>query len=397
MIVRDEAELLPRFLSQATGMWDELCVVDTGSRDETREILRAAATADRPVKLIERAWDDDFSAARNAGLALATGDWIVVLDADEMVSPDAIEEIRAVTARADAGAATLRVLNQMPHGRVRESFLLRMFRNHPSIRFEHRIHEDLSGTVVPYLKANGLAMYQLDGGVEHLGYVRDHAESRGKKERDSGLLRQAVAANPQDFYCWFKLLELGRFWSDDGLLKEIAPACLQALEGAGPAALAGQSWAGDLIGLLAGALYLDAPTESIALMDRWAPHLGPSAAFYLRLGESHERAGNAATADKCFRDCLALAGVTADRQLATVRPLMGLARLALARPYGIEDAWKLTEQALVCSPRDPEALVAATSICKLAGGAAMVDEFVRDYAARFGESAELHEAVASCA
>jgi hypothetical protein len=71
--------------------------------------------------------------------------------------------------------------------------------------------------------------------------------------------------------------------------------------------------------------------------------------------------------------------------------------LALARPYGIEDAWSLTEQALVCSPRDPEALVSAASICKLAGGAPLMDQFVRDYTARFGDTPELHEAVASCA
>ena len=58
LIVRDEAELLPQFLQHASGLWDDLCVVDTGSRDATREILAAAG-----ARIIERAWDDDFSAA----------------------------------------------------------------------------------------------------------------------------------------------------------------------------------------------------------------------------------------------------------------------------------------------------------------------------------------------
>ena len=397
MIVRDEAELLPRFLAQTAGMWDELCVVDTGSRDGTPALLRAAATASKPVKLIERAWDNDFSAARNASLALATGRWIVVLDADEMLSAQAVQEIRAVAAQADAGAATLRMQNQMPHGRVHESYLLRMFRNDSSIRFQHAIHEEVASSVMPYLKATGLAMYQLDGGVEHLGYVRDRAQSRDKKERDGKLLREAIRVNQRDFYSWFKLLELGRFWSDAQLLQEMAPACLAQLEEAGLPSLEGKPWAGDLAGLLVGALFMEAPAQAIALMGRLAPHVSPSAAFSLRLGESHERAGNMELADKCFRECLSLANVTPDRQLATVRPLMGLARLALASPYGIEDAWKLTEQALVCSPRDPEALVSAASICKLAGGPDLMNQFVRDYTARFGESAELHEAVASCA
>ncbi|HEY0706566.1 MAG TPA: glycosyltransferase family 2 protein, partial [Polyangia bacterium] len=393
----DEAELLPRFLSQAAGMWDELCVVDTGSTDATRELILAAGGDDKPVKLIDRPWDGDFSAARNAGLALATGQWIVVLDADEMLSPEAVSEIREVAKRDDAGAATLRICNQMPHGRVRESYLLRMFRRDAGIRFAHKIHEEVTSHVLPYLDANKLALYQLDGGVEHLGYVRSRAESRGKKERDSELLRAAIAADGRDFYSWFKLLELGRFWSDEALLAEITPACLEALEAAGPEVLAGQPWAGDLIGLLAGSMLTTSPKEAIALMDRMAPHVTRSAAFSLRLGESHERAGNPDEADKWFRDCLSLASVTPDRQIATTRPLMGLARLALARPYGVEEAWKLTEQALVLSPRDPEALVSAASICKLAGGPALMDQFVRDYTARFGETAELHEAVASCA
>src|SRR6185436_13910378 len=66
MIVRDEADLLPRFLEQAQGLWDELCVVDTGSSDSTVDILTKAG-----ARIFHRAWDEDFAAARNAGLVWA--------------------------------------------------------------------------------------------------------------------------------------------------------------------------------------------------------------------------------------------------------------------------------------------------------------------------------------
>lgn len=388
MIVRDEAELLPRFLTQAAGLWDELCVVDTGSRDATREILRAAG-----ARVEERPWTDDFSAARNASLAMARGHWIVVLDADEMISPELVRQIRALDLDVGAGAATVRMINEMPHGRTRESHLLRVFHNDPEIRFAHRIHEEVGSSVTRYLRGHRLALRQLDGGVLHLGYGRERAAAKDKKARDRALLHQAVREDARDFYSWMKLLELARFWSDGALEREAGAACLAAIETSGPEHVVGQPFAGDLAALLAGALYPEDPVAGIALMERLAPHT-PSAAFSLRLGQFAERAGNLERAADCFAACLDLADVTPDRELATVRPLMGLARVALSRPRGIEEAWAHTERALGFNPRDPEALVAATSICRIAGGAALVGQFVADYRARHGDTEELREALA---
>ncbi len=82
MILRDEEELLPRFLEHARGLWDELVAVDTGSTDRTPRLLAEAG-----AKVLHRPWTGDFSAARNASLEAATGEWALVLDADELVSP----------------------------------------------------------------------------------------------------------------------------------------------------------------------------------------------------------------------------------------------------------------------------------------------------------------------
>jgi len=82
MIVKDEQANISRALDSVTGITDEIIVVDTGSRDDTREIARKFN-----AKIIDIDWEDDFSKARNTGLRHATGDYILCLDADEYIDP----------------------------------------------------------------------------------------------------------------------------------------------------------------------------------------------------------------------------------------------------------------------------------------------------------------------
>ena len=89
LIARDEEQLLTGALESVYGAVDEIIVVDTGSTDGTREIARNAGAL-----VIDHFWQDDFSAARNEALAHATGDWVLVLDADERLAPGAVTAIR---------------------------------------------------------------------------------------------------------------------------------------------------------------------------------------------------------------------------------------------------------------------------------------------------------------
>ena len=82
LIARDEERFLPGCLASVSGVVDEIVLADTGSTDRTVEIARAAGAT-----VVHHAWDEDFSAARNAALAAATGDWILLLDADERLAP----------------------------------------------------------------------------------------------------------------------------------------------------------------------------------------------------------------------------------------------------------------------------------------------------------------------
>ncbi|MDP9182773.1 MAG: glycosyltransferase family 2 protein, partial [Actinomycetota bacterium] len=81
MIARDEEATIGRVLFQAKQFCDELIVVDTGSTDRTVSIAEAAG-----ARVLHFPWVDDFSAARNHALEAATTDWVIWLDADDVVT-----------------------------------------------------------------------------------------------------------------------------------------------------------------------------------------------------------------------------------------------------------------------------------------------------------------------
>ena len=70
------------------GLFDEIVVVDTGSRDRTREIAQEFG-----ARVFDFVWVDDFAAARNAALARATGDYAFWLDADDVIDPPEREKL----------------------------------------------------------------------------------------------------------------------------------------------------------------------------------------------------------------------------------------------------------------------------------------------------------------
>ncbi len=93
MIVKDEEGTLARCLESVRSLADEIVVVDTGSADKTVEI--AKRYADRVAHF---AWRDDFSAARNHAFSLGTGDYLMWLDADDVIPPAEAEKFPALRA-----------------------------------------------------------------------------------------------------------------------------------------------------------------------------------------------------------------------------------------------------------------------------------------------------------
>lgn len=349
--------MLPGFLASVAGLWDELVVADTGSRDAGPELVRAAGG-----RVLHFPWRDDFAAARNVSLEAAGGRWIVCLDADERPDQTLRSALRELaTTDHGAGAATVVMRNEMPDGGQRQARLLRCFRNDPRIRFRHRIHEDVADDVAAFLARESLVLRHLPGSVDHLGYVRSVAAARDKKTRDTELLRRALQDDPDDLYCRFKLLELARFWDDRQLFDTEAEAARSALERTPRARLTGRPWSGDLAALIAQSLSAQ-PAAALAWLDRQARRVEDGPAWHLRRGLLLEAGGRAAEARAAFASCLALVSEAGPGVGGVVpaRPLLGLCRLA-ARAGDRDLAADLAFRAAADAPRDPEALLAAVS------------------------------------
>ncbi len=205
MIVRDEEGTLGRCLASARGVVDEVVVVDTGSRDRTVAVAAAAGAR------VERfTWCDDFAAARNCALGFATGDWVLVLDADEVLaSPDARERLVDFARSAGAEAGQVELENVARGGLRSRTLLTRFFARAPGVRYVRRIHEQLQRDGRPLrVRPTGVR-------VVHDGYAEAAVAGRDKLARNEALLRAQLADDPNsagDAYDWYQLgrtLEVG--------------------------------------------------------------------------------------------------------------------------------------------------------------------------------------------
>ena len=100
MIAKNEEENIAKCLNSVKDLADEVIIADTGSTDKTKqaaeEIFKSFASSGKifGFKLFDFKWNDDFSSARNESLKYATKDWILVLDADEVLDEKGADEIK---------------------------------------------------------------------------------------------------------------------------------------------------------------------------------------------------------------------------------------------------------------------------------------------------------------
>jgi len=106
MIVKDEERLLGRVLADASKVCEEMVVVDTGSSDRTREIAEQHGATVHDV-----AWRDDFAAARNASFAWCNEEWIMWLDADDVLPPSTLGAIETLKTWLDGRSDIYAVLS----------------------------------------------------------------------------------------------------------------------------------------------------------------------------------------------------------------------------------------------------------------------------------------------
>jgi glycosyltransferase involved in cell wall biosynthesis len=141
IIARDEAKVISRCLSSIQEACDEFCLVDTGSVDGTAAIGKQFQAK---VKVFTQCNDAsgriaDFALARNACLAMATGKWILSIDADEVLQQRSVPFLRK-QAQLDGADA----VNVILRSGASSWPVVRLFKNAEQHRYHGRIHEWLS-------------------------------------------------------------------------------------------------------------------------------------------------------------------------------------------------------------------------------------------------------------
>jgi tetratricopeptide (TPR) repeat protein len=193
MIVRNEERFLGDALASVRGVVDEICIVDTGSTDTTVAIAESFGARVGCV-----AWRDDFAWARNQALAMATGAWILVLDADERLAPDSRDALRALrTVPPDGQGRWIRCRNF--NDGTRETVgstnaIVRIFPNDPAIRYRGTLHEFVGRAG----EERSLPATTTKIEIHHYGYLPQIVAERDKGERNLVLSRAAAEAAPGD-------------------------------------------------------------------------------------------------------------------------------------------------------------------------------------------------------
>ncbi len=203
MIVKNEEANLRANLPTLVRLFDEVVVVDTGSTDHTTQVAEEHGT-----RLYERLWDHDFSMARNFAIAHATGDYILILDADETIEDDARVILDKFTQHHPNSLGITHVISKeaTPDGALHEvvSHITRFMPNHPSIRYQGIIHEQ----VVDQSATRGRHSTGLT--IRHSGYALSKEDMIKKSLRNLELIDRALVSIPSSPQRAYYLYQRGK-------------------------------------------------------------------------------------------------------------------------------------------------------------------------------------------
>lgn len=190
LVVKNEEENLPKCFDAVRGLASEFIVVDTGSTDST---TRIAAEHGAPVIAFDFT-TVDFAAARNHALAQAAGRWILMLDADEILSRESVPVIEALIAgRENVGYFVERHNHWSGSDTSTIDYLVRLFPNRPEHRYRGRVHETVDASI---LQAGG-RLQQAAIRIDH-NFSFDPPARRRKNHRYIEILKEEIAADPTD-------------------------------------------------------------------------------------------------------------------------------------------------------------------------------------------------------
>ncbi|MBN2396973.1 MAG: hypothetical protein JXI32_01205, partial [Deltaproteobacteria bacterium] len=154
-------------------------------------------------------WQNDFSLHRNQSISYARGQWIFIIDADEVMAPSTVRSLRDEIALADEegiDSLVMKVENMMSEGTETVcSDSVRLFLNNGTICYEGIVHNNLTG-----FSRAGASLNR----IIHYGYDQGHGMAEKKFERTATLLKKQIAEDPANaaahMYLSASYISLGR-------------------------------------------------------------------------------------------------------------------------------------------------------------------------------------------
>ena len=199
MMIKDEEANLKRCLSSLNGIADELVVVDTGSSDNSVSIAESFG-----AKVYHHPWEDDFSKHRNQSISYASGDWLMIFDADEELfltgsssALDLKKWLGEVPAECVSAAITLHDIQKNMQAMQFNS--VRFFHK-GSVRYEGIVHN-----TPKIISGKPEAAFCPLISIKHYGYDLTPEKAAIKRARTEGLLLKRLETNPDDVVAMFYL------------------------------------------------------------------------------------------------------------------------------------------------------------------------------------------------
>lgn len=237
MIAKNEEANLAQCLKSVQSLVSEVIIIDTGSEDRTIEIAQEFG-----AQVYHFKWNDSFSDARNVSLDHAAKEWILILDADEIIAERDLESLRLLCKSKEYDAYSIVTRNYINDSRGAvwipndnsynegngytgwfPSRKVRLFRNDRRIRFSGVVHELVEDSVIE-LKLN---IGDTPIPVHHYGAVQSESATKEKRIRYINYCKKKIEEEPDNPKAYY---EYGIECCEYGLQKEAVDAFKKVLE-----------------------------------------------------------------------------------------------------------------------------------------------------------------------
>ncbi|MDQ0872140.1 glycosyltransferase involved in cell wall biosynthesis [Paenibacillus sp. V4I3] len=298
MIVKNEENVLRRCLESVKNLVDEIIIVDTGSTDNTKQIASEFTN-----NIYDFQWINDFSAARNESLRKASGQWILVLDADEYVQQGNIHEFKNFLSNLNSTEPTgllLPILNVMGHSannsRIVESSGARVFPNLLDIYYTRPIHEQLTH------KRGNINFIKYPFFINHTGYTDEIVRQKDKSNRNLQIFESFQNSGSQldPYYCF----TIANEYQSIGDHKK----ALYYYQRAYKRAKSNDSWLPHCLDSMINTLFiLDRLADALELIQKYQKQWKQYTDYYCLEGIIYDHLGLYDLASQKFKECIRIA------------------------------------------------------------------------------------------